>query len=175
MQWMSKCNLRRSDRKPACGRFSLHPFRLAPCLLLIVAASCRTPGGLPPIDLNEPGWKVSHGQALWRSSKTAPQIAGDIIVAVRTEGSTFVQFTKTPLPLVSARTSPEAWWIEFVPEKRTFQGKGIAPVRLIWLHLGPALAGRAPPKPLQFERSPGGEWRLGNSRTGEMLEGYLAE
>jgi hypothetical protein len=68
----------------------------------------------------------------------------------------------------------QEWQIEFIPEKRRFVGRGRAPVRFIWLHLLRALNGISLPVPFQFHKTAEGGWRLENTSTGEVLDGYLA-
>jgi len=131
---------------------------------------------LPPINLSQPGWKVHEGQAIWRSQQGAPEIAGEVLLAIHTDGRSLVQFIKTPLPILSAQTAPQSWQIEFIPEKRTFAGKGKPPARFPWLHLASALEGTPPPAPLHFQPGPdGGGWRLENRKTGETLTGFVGQ
>ena len=97
-----------------------------------------------PVNLSDPRWTVQHGQAIWRSRREAPEIAGELLLAYRDDRLTFIQFTKTPLPFVVARTSADAWQIEFVADNRTYCGRG-QPPQLAWLQLERCLAGVAPP------------------------------
>src|SRR5213593_2130154 len=62
--------------------------------------ACRTAPPLAPANLSEPGWRIREGQAVWRPKIEAPEIAGELLVATHPNGQTFLQFTKTPLPLV---------------------------------------------------------------------------
>ena len=143
-------------------------------ILLFSLAGCRTaPAPLPAINLSEAGWKLRDGQALWRSAKDAPEIAGEVTLALHPDGRSWVQFTKTPLPFLSAEITKEGWRIEFIPERRVFFGRGVPPARLLWLHLARALNGLAPPAPLRFEKSADGGGRLENRSTGETLTLYL--
>jgi len=144
--------------------------------MVALLAGCRTVHPLPPANLSEPGWKVREGQAVWRSKKDAPELAGEILVATRhgPEHATFVQFTKSPLPFMVAQTTGNSWQIHSVPDNRTYTGRGKPPSRIMWLHLADCLAGRPPPKPWQWEASNDDHWRLYNPLTGESLEGYLS-
>src|ERR1043166_4713848 len=81
--------------------------------LLVACGACRTVLPLPPANLSQPGWTVRQGQAIWRSARKAPEIAGELLLATRTDGEAFVQFTKTPFPLVIAQTSGSDWEIRF--------------------------------------------------------------
>ncbi len=151
---------------------------LAKCLALLVLATalggCATVRPLPPIDLSASGWVTRSGQAVWVSGKEAPEIAGDLIVSTRPGGESFVQFTKTPLPFVTARTTSNTWQITFVPRNRTYSGHGAPPARLIWFALPRFVSGAPPAKPWQWQPQANGGWRLSNPATGESLEGYLA-
>ncbi len=141
--------------------------------LLVYLTGCRTIPTLPPVNLSEPGWKTRQGQAVWRATSTAPEIAGDLMIATNPDGRSFVQFTKTPLPFVVAQSTPEAWQIQFVPNNKTYSGRGNPPARLVWLYLPRCLAGRPPPKSWTWEPLDNDRWRLENRSTGEFLEGYL--
>jgi hypothetical protein len=141
---------------------------------LILVAACRTVHPLPPVNFSEPGWTVRQGQVVWRSRTEAPEIAGEILVATRPDHSSFVQFTKTPLPFMVAQTTPDSWQIHSVPDDRTYAGGGKPPGRIIWLQLPACLAGLPPPEPWRWETSSDNHWHLYNPRTGESLEGYLS-
>jgi hypothetical protein len=85
-----------------------------------------------------------------------------------------VQFTKTPLPFLSAQATSHAWQVNDIPENKTYSRHGKPPVRLIWLWLPRCLEGAKPPKPLEWHPTGDGGWRLENRKTGESLEGFLA-
>jgi hypothetical protein len=148
------------------------------CIAVLVLAcgvlGCHTVKPLAPADLGAPGWYVRQGQAVWRPSRSRPEIAGELLVASRPNGDSLVQFTKTPFPIVLARTSGEHWQIQFGPDARTFGGRGIPPARFIWPRLAACLtSGAAPPKRWTFWSKPDGAWRFENRSTGETLEGFL--
>jgi hypothetical protein len=143
-------------------------------LLLWPAVSCRTVAPLPPVNLHDAGWTMRQGQALWRSKRDAPEIAGEIIFARHTSGQTLLQLTKNPLPFVTAQTKGEIWQIEFVPQHRRFSGKGVPTNRLLWVHLARALNGTAPPPPLQFKKD-GADFTFENPATGESISGFLGQ
>ncbi len=142
-------------------------------LLIFSQPGCQTIPALPSVNLGEPGWTVRQGQAVWRTRKDAPEIAGELIVAENPDGRSFLQFTKTPLPFVVAQTTANSWQIQFVPENRTFSGRGKPPSRLIWLYLPRCLAGGQPPRSWTWQKLENDGWRLENRITGESLEGYL--
>jgi len=139
----------------------------------LMVSSCRTVSPLPPVDLAAPGWRVEHGQAVWRSSERTPEIAGELFFALHPDGRAMVQFIKTPLPLVVAQSTSNAWQIEFISEDKAFRGSGNPPSRIGWLQVSRCLSGMSPGKDWDWRRKDGGRWRLENRRSGEMIEGYL--
>jgi hypothetical protein len=137
--------------------------------------ACRTPvPHLPPVNVAEPGWSLRQGQAVWRSDRHAPEIAGEVLVATHPDGRSIVQFIKVPLPLLAARIAANGWQIDFIPENRTLSGQGQPPARLLWLHVARALNGIPPPAPARLEKLAEGGWRLDNAHTGETLTLYLS-
>jgi hypothetical protein len=137
--------------------------------------ACRTAQQLPPLNLTESGWTTRQGQAVWRSKKGAPEISGELILATHTDGRSFVQFTKTPLPFVVAQTGTNFWQAQFVPNNKIYSGHGQPPARLVWLQLPRCLLGITPPKPWSWQRLENHGWRLENRFSGELLEGYFTE
>lgn len=142
-------------------------------LCLGAGAGCRTPIESSLFTTSGPGWQVQEGQALWRPGRSYPELAGEIVYAHNSDGRSGIQFTKTPLPLVLAQTTPQRWLIQFPPRSLSFGGRGRPPTRFAWLYLPAALAGEPLPQRFQFQRKADGGWRLENSRTGETLEGFL--
>ena len=170
-----RARLRRGGQSPDDTSAPSPVFRLFPVLLALCSLSaCRTAPPLSAVNLAEPDWRVQQGQAVWRSKKAAPEIAGELLVAVHASGRTFLQFTKVPLPFVVAQTTTNSWQIEFVADNRTYSGRGEPPAQVAWLQLTRCLAGTVPPAGWNWRKSGGGRWRLENKNTGEMLEGYLA-
>jgi hypothetical protein len=106
------------------------------------------------------------------SGKT--DIAGDVLVANGPTGQGFVQFTKSPFPLVVGQTSGNRWQAELPAQAKRFAGIGSPPRRLMWLYLPAVLAGRPPPPGWTWNYSDG-NWRLENQRTGETLQGFFAQ
>jgi hypothetical protein len=140
---------------------------------LLLATGCGTVPAVPPADLSQPGWTTRQGQAVWRPGKAAPELAGDLVVATRDDGSCFIQFAKTPLPLVTAQVTTNAWRLYIVPTDTTRSGGGEAPLRVVWFCLPRCLAHLSPGKPWRWETLQDNGWRLSNPTTGESLEGYL--
>jgi hypothetical protein len=145
-----------------------------PCLMLLAATGCQTVPPLPAADLEEPGWTVRQGQAVWRRERGAPEIAGDFLVAWRGQ-SAFVQFSKPPFTLLSAQRTASAWEINVPAQNQRYSGRGKPPSRLIWLYLPNILENRPPPKEWFWQPPGHGHWRLENHKTGQSIEGYFAE
>ena len=140
--------------------------------LMFAATGCRTLSPLPPANLNEPGWTVRQGQAVWRSGSKMPEIAGELLLATKQNGNQFIQFTKTPFPFVIAQKAANHWEVQFPTENKRYSGLGKPPRRLIWFWLPEGLAGTLPPNQWLWHQDANG-WHLENRNTGEWLEGYL--
>jgi hypothetical protein len=142
-------------------------------LSVLSATGCRTIGPLPSVDINQPGWTVRQGQAVWKCKGTAPEIAGELVLATKTDGASFLQFTKTPLPFVVAQTTSNSWQIQFVPQNRTFSAPGKPPARLLWLQLPRCLLGQCDENRFEFTTMKSGNHLLRDRKTGESIEFYL--
>jgi hypothetical protein len=141
-------------------------------LVLFTATGCRTLPPLAPVNLSEPGWTVRQGQAVWQSGKERPEIAGELLVATKSNGEAFVQFTKTPFPLVIAQQVANHWQVQFPTQNKSYSGLGTPPSRLIWFPLAEALARKLPTDKWSWHQDANG-WRLENRATKERLEGYF--
>ena len=117
---------------------------------------------------------MREGQAVWRSGKRAPEIAGELQIATHPDGRVWLQFTKTPIPFVVAQITSTSWQIQFVPQNRSFSGPGQPPTRLAWLQLARAASGATTAKVWSWQTKADGSWRLENPSSGEVIEGYLA-
>ena len=146
---------------------------LALLALLLVLPGCHSTPMLQPANLSEPGWRVQTGQAVWTPRRGAPEIAGEVLLATHPDGRSIVQFTKSPFPIVLARTVSNRWEIQFVPQHRVFNGTGRPAKHFGWLQLAPAVAGRPLPGSFDFSRPTDARWRLENRANGEVLEGYF--
>jgi LysM domain-containing protein len=160
----------------ACGRFLTTPGSSAfrPFLIFATLAwltACRT---TPlAVNLDETGWKILQGQAVWKAKEDAPEIAGDLVMATNADGRTFVEFTKDPLPLMVAETSTNSWQIEFVPQNRSLSGRGKPPARLGWLYLAGCMGGLPPPKHWRLQQTHYNRWRMEHPDRGEVLDWLL--
>jgi hypothetical protein len=129
---------------------------------------------LPKADFKEPGWIVREGQAVWTLPHDKGEIAGEVLVATRTEDSRgFVQFSKA-FPLVLGQIGSNQWEVEFPPEHRRYSGRGQPPQRVIWLYLPRVMQGERPPQNWSWNQDTNG-WRLENVATKESLEGAFIQ
>ena len=156
---------------------------------LIAMSGCMTAEHLPKADLSGPDWTVRQGQAVWHTPRqnvfapphaglppprAAPEIAGDLILATRPDGSAFVQFSKTPFTLAIAQMSPGGWQIEFPPRNQHFAAHGKPPARIVWFQLANAIAGKPVAKHWIWHGTPA-NWHLEDPATGESLEGFFTQ
>jgi hypothetical protein len=140
-------------------------------MVLLCCVSCRTGAPLPPADFASPGWRLRQGQAVWKPSKNRPELAGDLLVAVNTNGNCLVQFTKNPFALASAQSADGRWQISFGAGQHEWGGRGAAPARFVWFQLPRVLAGTPPDASWKFTGRADDAWRLEHSGAGEFLEG----
>ena len=127
---------------------------------------------IPPANLSQPEWTIRQGQAVWKNGEKRPEIAGEILLATKASGESFIQFTKTPFPLVIAQQAGNGWQAQFPTENKHYRGPGKPPARLIWFWISPGLKGKLSPKTWDWHENNNG-WRLQNRKTGEWLEGYF--
>ena len=139
---------------------------------MVLAAGCNTLPLQPPMNLAEPGWVVRQGQAVWRTSTNSPEIAGDLMVAIHPDGRSLVQFTKPPLPFVTAQKFTNGWQAQFFAQKRSYSGRGEPPDRILWLHLPDGLIGRHSTTNWFLTRN-AETWHFESLTTDETLDGFL--
>lgn len=144
-------------------------------LVLLIFCGCQSLSrSLPAVNLQAPGWVLYQGQAVWKLPYSKRDIAGDVTVALGPEGRSFVQFSKTPFPLVIGQATAKRWQIEFPAQNKRYIGSGSPPRRAMWLYLPRVLAGKPFPKKWTWSDSKG-SWRLANPVSGEALEGFFAK
>lgn len=145
-------------------------------VIVLACAGCATfSKPLPPVNLQQPGWNVRQGQAVWKLPvKGNHDIAGDVLLATGPDDKSFVQFSKTPFPILIGQTSANHWQVELPPQNKRYAGPGLPPKRLIWLYLPRALEGKSLPAQWRWTNS-GTDWRLENPKTGESIEGFFAQ
>jgi hypothetical protein len=139
-----------------------------------VFAGCATMKPLPPTNLKEPGWTVREGQAVWKRGANSPEIAGEILVATRSDGRAFVQFSKNPFPLLIAQSTRKGWQVETPTDNKFHSGHGKPPARLIFLYIPRLLEGDPAPKGWTYEKV-GDGYKLENHHNGESLEVYFTQ
>ena len=137
----------------------------------MLLASCRTNHPLPPADFSAPGWRLRQGQAVWKPSKVRPELTGDLLLAVNTNGNYVVQFSKTPFNLAAAEVVESRWQIQLA--RHAWRGRGTPPKQFLWFQLARALDGKLTDPPWRFIRQPDQSWKLNNPSTGEFLEGQF--
>jgi len=145
------------------------------CVACWLLLGCRTVPELPQVDLSQRGWRVRQGQAIWKPSRDAPELSGELVWASHRDGQFLLQFLKTPITLVEAQGDEQRWKISFPPQGRTMGGRADSRVvdRFAWLCLARALRGEKPTNDWAFFLR-GQRWALGNAKSGEMIEGYFA-
>lgn len=142
-------------------------------LIAVSLVACATQP-LPPPDTGRDEWTVQRGQAVWRPRRGAPEIAGDLVLAMGPSGDFVLEFSKPPLALVAGHRTGGSWQIEFPTEGRRIRGRGSGTDRLLWLRLPDALATESAQGSVRFSRPNANAWRLENARTGEWVEGFLS-
>ena len=140
----------------------------AAVLALIFGVGCATAPPLEPVDLSAPGWRLREGQALWKRSEDAPELAGEVVLATHARGS-FIRFSKT-LPIVTARWEGDRWEAEFPPQDKRYSGRGSPPKRISWFNLLAGMEGRELPEDWVFTKGADGSALLVNRKSGERLE-----
>lgn len=139
----------------------------------LAGSACHTLPPFGPVNLYESGWVLRQGQAAWQRPGQAPEISGEILLGTREDGRSFVQFSKSGLPLLIAQTGGDRWQVELPVQDQRHSGRGEPPRRLLLLYLPRALAGEPLPSFWTWTTAPSGSWRLANPATGESLEGYF--
>lgn len=162
------CHSRMKQRNWSAG---LRPGMLLLLTVALFLSGCQNAPPLPPVDLAAPGWRVQHGQAVWKPTRSRPELAGELILATRTNGDFFVQFAKTPFSLATAQVLNGQWQIEFGDGNRRWGGSGEPHSRFVWFQLPRALANGFLDKHWRFTNLTPDTWRLENLHTGETLEG----
>jgi hypothetical protein len=98
-------------------------------------------------------------------------MAGDLLLATNVNGDFFIQFSKAPFTVAIAEVSGGKWQIQFGADEYHRSGRGAPPAVFAWFELPRTLGGAPPHARWQWQRRPGGQWRLENLRSGETLEG----
>lgn len=162
--------------------FSRLPRRIEPLVAglfvgfsLFCLIGCSRLVSMPEVDLEQPGWIVWEGQALWTPRSGRPALAGDLIVARNRDGDVLISFSKPPFPIFTAQTSGNKWRIDFIDKGRSYSGFGRPPKKFVWFQLPGLLGGGSLKKPWKVERTAENEWLLTNPKTGEKIRVVLDE
>jgi hypothetical protein len=142
-------------------------------LTLVCLCGCYShrPYAWSSYNLSEPGWRVWNGQAIWKPRKSIPELTGDVMVAVNTNGSAIIQYTKT-IPFATARLDGHHWQIDFPAGDRVYAGNYPLPSHFAWFQL-PALVGGVPPSRSWVEKGNLDQWEIDSRHGSETLSGYL--
>ncbi|HEX3720393.1 MAG TPA: hypothetical protein VH595_20770 [Verrucomicrobiae bacterium] len=140
-------------------------------LLCFCGCYSHRPYSWPSYNLSEPGWRVWNGQAVWKPMKTIPELTGDVVVAVNTNGDALVQFSKT-IPFATARLDGRHWQIEFPAGNRVYSGHYPLPGHFAWFQL-PALAEGNSLSKGWVEKGNLDQWEVSRRHGSETLRGYL--
>jgi hypothetical protein len=143
-------------------------------LMLVLTVGCATLPQLAPVDVTESGWTTHRGQAVWKFGKRAPEIIGEIMVAVNDDGRLFAEFNKSLVTVATARTDEQQWVLDLPMFERTLSGRGAPSDRFAMFQFDEVLRGESPPGDWEYSVD-GMDWRLANPRTGEYVEGYWEE
>ena len=158
--------------------FNAKPRLMAGIVLLVLGAlglaGCATTRPVQPMDLSDPGWTIRNGQAVWTPKPGAAGMAGELMVAMHSDGRSFVQFVKTPLPIASAQLTTNSWRVTLGTENKTYAGKGAPPERILWLQFPDGLVGRHSSTNWYFARTKEDGWHFENLQTEEALDGFLS-
>jgi len=118
-----------------------------------------------------PGWTTYNGQVIWKPNPRIPELAGDLFVAINTNGNAMMQFSKT-VPMVTAEMDLTRWQIDIPSQKQTYSGRNPPPSHFAWLQIPALLKGEALTSPW-IETGGLGSWEISNRGTGEYLRGYF--
>lgn len=157
--------------------------------LLMALSGCASAPPMRKADISGPDWTVRQGQAVWHPPaqrifappraalpppRRPPEIAGDLILATKTDGSAFVQFSKTPFTLAIAQMNPAGWQLEIPPKNRRYARHGKPPSQIVWFQLANALNGKRVAEHWTWHGS-AANWQLQNRSSGESLEGFFTQ
>lgn len=143
------------------------------CAVLISLTGCRTAPPIQPVNLQEPGWTLHEGQAVWTLPKHDTTIAGGLLIATHPSGDVFAQFSKGPMTMALAQRSLTAWRLEIPARSKIYSTHGKPPRRIIWFQLANALTDSSLDKGWVWTIDSQEKWALENTRSGELLEGVF--
>jgi hypothetical protein len=128
---------------------------------------------MAPVNLDDHGWAVRRGQAVWQPNSGAAELAGFILIATSLSGEDFIRFSKEPMDIVLARRNHEGWRLDVPAFAQSHSHRGAPPRRIGWFQLANAVNLEPVTGDWQWTEAADGHWRLNNPRTGERLEGFF--
>jgi hypothetical protein len=154
-------------------RLSRSGMKCASLIGFIFAAITGCALSTPPfeqVDLEEPGWRLYSGQALWNPGAESPTLAGDIIVAIHESGNILVNFSKSAIPLITAQIVGDTWRLEVIEGGKSYSGKIPPPKRVFWFFLPDLIEGKEIPKSWMAETTEKGAWTVIKNNADEMIK-----
>lgn len=137
-------------------------------LALFLAGCVSRP--MPPWDLGRSGWSVREVPAVWRPKSGAPDLSGELLLAIHADGSRLVQFSKQGVPLVAARADRGGWDVGSPMRPKGYSGKGRPPSRVLWFQVDSFPPTRPASARWSLHVESDGVWTLENGASGERLE-----
>ncbi len=122
-------------------------FRLL-LLGLLFLISCSQNITMPTVDLQQAGWQVWTGQALWQPPGNKPRIAGDMLISLHQNGDRYIELIKGPVAVFSAQTHADHWSLKLIDRGDAYAGNGNPPKRFVWFYL-PEMIRQQGQKPLK--------------------------
>jgi hypothetical protein len=143
---------------------------LASLVMVSAVMGCRTP--IEPLHA-DPAWRPRQGQAVWRPSRDADEIAGEItLLSAPGLDGFLLEFSKPTLSLAQAIRREQSWELA-TAGRGNRRGRGAAP-GMVWFQAGALLTGQPLADGWEGQSDPArSKWWLERPRTGERLEGFL--
>ena len=135
---------------------------------LLFGGGCAQP--LPRWNLAASGWAVREAAALWRPSRDADEVVGEISVASHPDGSRLVRFSKQGLTWMTARVGQGVWEFSAVSRHGIYRGRGKPPSRLVWFEVGSLERAPESGRGWTVTVREGGGWVMEATGRGERLE-----
>ena len=136
---------------------------------VLLAVGCSTLPPIAPVNVEGEGWTTRRGQAVWKFGRRAPEIVGELMVAVNEDGRIFAEFNKSLVTVATAQTDDQQWVLDLPMFDRTLSGRGTPSDRFALFQFDEVLRGEKPPGNWEYTVTDD-DWRLANPRTGEYVE-----
>lgn len=143
-------------------------------LTLALTAGCYSHHvySFPKVMVSGPGWTMYNGQVIWKATASVPELAGDLFVAVNTNGQAVMQFSKT-LPFLTAQMDNSHWQVNIPSQGKNYSGGYPLPSHFGWLQIPALLRHQSLTSPWTLTGSLD-SWEIRNAATGEYLRGYFS-